>query len=215
MVVVAPRASTARPTGSPPRRSRSPRSSPPRTSTTSCSATSWRCTSARWPISVARPGWLGSTPLGVVCAIALKPAIGPYLVWLAIRRPRDFLRTLAVGLAVSAVFAVVVGPGPLRRVPRRAAADERARRPAERQRRAGDDLAGRRAGRSRRRLPRDDLGGSPARPRSRGRDRPRRLSPRPAVDRLQLRRAAAARGRRALVGRSGRRLRRDPRRARS
>ena len=62
-------------------------------------------------VSVARPGWLGATPLGVVCAVALKPAIGPYLLWLAIRRPRDAARTLAVGLAVSAAFAVVVGPG--------------------------------------------------------------------------------------------------------
>ena len=42
-------------------------------------------------VSVARPGWLGASPLGVVCAVALKPAIGPYLLWLAIRRPRDFV----------------------------------------------------------------------------------------------------------------------------
>ncbi len=62
-------------------------------------------------ISVARPGWLGSGVLGTVCAVALKPAIGPYLLWLAFRRPRDFVRTLAVGLAVSVAFAVVVGPG--------------------------------------------------------------------------------------------------------
>jgi MFS family permease len=62
-------------------------------------------------ISVARPGWLGATPLGVVCAVALKPVIGPYLVWLLIRRPRDAARTLAVGIAVTVVFAVVVGPG--------------------------------------------------------------------------------------------------------
>jgi hypothetical protein len=62
-------------------------------------------------ISVARPGWLGSGVLGTVCAVALKPAIGPYLLWLAFRRPRDFVRTLAVGLGVSLVFAVVVGPG--------------------------------------------------------------------------------------------------------
>jgi hypothetical protein len=62
-------------------------------------------------ISVARPGWLGSAVLGAVCAVALKPAIGPYLVWLAFRRPKDFLRTLAVGLVVTAVFAVAVGPG--------------------------------------------------------------------------------------------------------
>jgi hypothetical protein len=62
-------------------------------------------------ISVARPGWLGSGVLGTVCALALKPAIGPYLLWLAFRRPRDFVRTLAVGLAVSVAVAVVVGPG--------------------------------------------------------------------------------------------------------
>ena len=62
-------------------------------------------------VSVARPGWLGATPLGVVCAVALKPMIGPYLVWLVIRRRGDALKTLAVGLAVSAVFAVIVGPG--------------------------------------------------------------------------------------------------------
>jgi hypothetical protein len=62
-------------------------------------------------VSVARPGWLGSGFLGTVCAIALKPAIGPYLLWLAFRRRRDFVRTLAVGLAVSVAFAVVVGPG--------------------------------------------------------------------------------------------------------
>ena len=62
-------------------------------------------------VSVARPGWLGATPLGVVCAVALKPVIGPYLVWLALKRPRDAGRTLAVGLVVTAVFAVIVGPG--------------------------------------------------------------------------------------------------------
>jgi hypothetical protein len=62
-------------------------------------------------VSVARPGRLGSGVLGTVCAVALKPVIGPYLLWLAFRRPRDFVRTLVVGLAVSAVFAVIVGPG--------------------------------------------------------------------------------------------------------
>jgi hypothetical protein len=62
-------------------------------------------------VSLARPGWLGAAPLGVVCALALKPAIGPYLVWLAIRRPRDFGRTLAVALAASAVVALAIGPG--------------------------------------------------------------------------------------------------------
>jgi hypothetical protein len=62
-------------------------------------------------VSIARPGWLGASPLGVVCAIALKPAIGPYLLWLAIKRPRDFLHTLAVGLAVSVLVVVLIGPG--------------------------------------------------------------------------------------------------------
>jgi MFS family permease len=62
-------------------------------------------------VSLARPGWLGAIPLGIVCAVALKPAIGPYLLWLALRRPEDFGRVVAVGLAVSAVVAVAVGPG--------------------------------------------------------------------------------------------------------
>ena len=62
-------------------------------------------------ISLARPGWLGAVPLGLVCAAALKPVIGPYLVWLAIRRRRDALRIAVVGLTLSAVVAVLVGPG--------------------------------------------------------------------------------------------------------
>lgn len=62
-------------------------------------------------VSLARPGWLGAIPLGLVCAIALKPVIGPYLVWLAIRRRGDAGRVLAVGLAASVAVAVVIGPG--------------------------------------------------------------------------------------------------------
>lgn len=62
-------------------------------------------------VSLARPGWLGSIPLGIVCAVALKPVIGPYLVWLAIRRRGDAVRVIAAGLAVTAVFAVLIGPG--------------------------------------------------------------------------------------------------------
>ncbi len=62
-------------------------------------------------VSLARPGWLGAVPLGLVCAIALKPFIGPYLVWLAIRRRDDALKLLATGLAASAIFALVIGPG--------------------------------------------------------------------------------------------------------
>jgi hypothetical protein len=62
-------------------------------------------------LSLARPGWLGSSVLGVVLAAALKPVIGPYLLWLAIRRRRDFARTAAVALGVSAVCAIAIGPG--------------------------------------------------------------------------------------------------------
>jgi hypothetical protein len=62
-------------------------------------------------ISLARPGWLGAIPLGLVCAFALKPVVGPYFIWLAIRRREDALRVIAVGLIVSAVFALVIGPG--------------------------------------------------------------------------------------------------------
>ena len=62
-------------------------------------------------VSLARPGWLGAIPLGLVCAIALKPVIGPYLVWLAIRRRGDAGRVIATGLAVTAVFAALIGPG--------------------------------------------------------------------------------------------------------
>jgi hypothetical protein len=62
-------------------------------------------------ISLARPGWLGAIPLGLVCAVAIKPFIGPYLVWLLIRRRSDAARVVAVGLVVTAVFAVLLGPG--------------------------------------------------------------------------------------------------------
>lgn len=62
-------------------------------------------------LSVARRGWLGATALGAVLAIAAKPFIGPYLLWLAVRRPRDAGRTVAAAVAVSAVVALAIGPG--------------------------------------------------------------------------------------------------------
>jgi len=62
-------------------------------------------------VSLARAGWIGATPLGLVCAAALKPVVVPYLVFLAIRRRADFGRVLVVGLAASAVVAVFIGPG--------------------------------------------------------------------------------------------------------
>jgi hypothetical protein len=61
-------------------------------------------------LSLARPGWVGAIPLGLVCAAALKPVIGPYLVWLLIRRRADFGRVVAVGLVASVACAIAIGP---------------------------------------------------------------------------------------------------------
>ncbi len=62
-------------------------------------------------ISLALPGWRGAVPLGLVCALALKPVIGPYLVWLALRRRGDAARVIAVGLVASTICAAIIGPG--------------------------------------------------------------------------------------------------------
>jgi hypothetical protein len=62
-------------------------------------------------VSLAASGWLGALPLGLVCALALKPAIGPFLLWLLIRRRGDFGRVLVVGLAASIACALFIGPG--------------------------------------------------------------------------------------------------------
>lgn len=57
-----------------------------------------------------RSGW-GSVPLGILCAFALKPAIGPYLLWLLIRRRDAALAAIVAGLAMTVVTAVALGPG--------------------------------------------------------------------------------------------------------
>lgn len=54
--------------------------------------------------------WLRAVPLGIVLAFALKPAIGPYLLWLMLRRPRMFVEVGVVALGASAVGVVAVGP---------------------------------------------------------------------------------------------------------
>jgi hypothetical protein len=61
-------------------------------------------------LSVARQGWIGAAPLGLVCAAALKPVIGPYLLWLLIRRRADFGRVVAVGVLASLACAIAIGP---------------------------------------------------------------------------------------------------------
>ena len=60
-------------------------------------------------ISLARPGWVGALALGLIVAIILKPVLGPYLVWLLIRRRADLARTAVVALAISGSFAVLIG----------------------------------------------------------------------------------------------------------
>jgi hypothetical protein len=62
-------------------------------------------------LSLASPGWPGSGTLGVMSAIALKPAIGPYLLWLLLRRRSAFGRTFVAGLATTVVFVLLLGPG--------------------------------------------------------------------------------------------------------
>jgi hypothetical protein len=62
-------------------------------------------------LSLARPGWLGSGAFGIVCAIALKPTIGPYVVWLLVRRRDSFVRAFAAGLATTLAFVLLLGPG--------------------------------------------------------------------------------------------------------
>ncbi len=61
-------------------------------------------------IAVARRGWLGAVPLGIVLALAAKPAAVPFLLWLAVARPHDAARTVGVAIIGSAVAAMIVGP---------------------------------------------------------------------------------------------------------
>jgi hypothetical protein len=62
-------------------------------------------------VVIARRGWLGAGPLGIVLALAAKPAAIPLLIWLAVRRPRDAVRVVAWAAAGSAVIALWIGPG--------------------------------------------------------------------------------------------------------
>jgi hypothetical protein len=62
-------------------------------------------------VFLARPGWLGAVPMGLVLAAAAKPVVGPILLVLAVLRPRDAGRVFAVALLATAVCAAIVGPG--------------------------------------------------------------------------------------------------------
>jgi hypothetical protein len=61
--------------------------------------------------SVAVRGWRGAVPLGILLAIAAKPLVAPYLVWMVLRRRRDFGKVLATALAVSLATAFLIGFG--------------------------------------------------------------------------------------------------------
>lgn len=61
--------------------------------------------------AVALPGrWWAAIPLGVVVAVALKPAIAPVLLWMLFRRRSQFLGALGSGLVTTAAFALILGP---------------------------------------------------------------------------------------------------------
>jgi hypothetical protein len=53
---------------------------------------------------------LAAVPLGFLCAIALKPAALPILVWMLIRDRGQFVAALLAGAATTALFVVVLGP---------------------------------------------------------------------------------------------------------
>jgi hypothetical protein len=55
-------------------------------------------------------GWRGAVPLGIVMAVALKPFIIPFMVFLLVARPHDGLRVVATGAAVTVLAAATIGP---------------------------------------------------------------------------------------------------------
>lgn len=54
--------------------------------------------------------WAGA-PIGALVAIALKPAIAPFLVWMLLCRRSQFVAAFAAGLVTTGLFAVFLGPG--------------------------------------------------------------------------------------------------------
>ena len=62
-------------------------------------------------LALPRQAWAGA-PLGILVAVALKPAIVPVLVWMLLRRRGQFLAALVGGLVTTAIFAAIVGVGP-------------------------------------------------------------------------------------------------------
>jgi Glycosyltransferase family 87 len=56
-------------------------------------------------------GWRAAAPLGIALAFAFKPAIGPLLVWMALRDRPMFARVVAVAVGTSSLFALLTGTG--------------------------------------------------------------------------------------------------------
>lgn len=63
-------------------------------------------------IVIARRGWSGALPLGVVLALAAKPAALPLLIWLALRHPRDAGRVIVVAALASLLVVARFGIEP-------------------------------------------------------------------------------------------------------
>jgi hypothetical protein len=62
-------------------------------------------------LALALPGnRLAAVPLGILCAIALKPAVLPVLIWMVVRNRGQFLSALVAGAATTALFVVLLGP---------------------------------------------------------------------------------------------------------
>jgi hypothetical protein len=53
---------------------------------------------------------LAAVPLGILCAIALKPAVLPILIWMLLRNRAQFVAAFIAGAAITALFAVLLGP---------------------------------------------------------------------------------------------------------
>jgi hypothetical protein len=66
------------------------------------------CLALSW--SALRPGRVGSSALGLLLAIAMKPVIGPYLLWLLLVRRSDFGWVVLTAGVASVIVAIVIGP---------------------------------------------------------------------------------------------------------
>jgi hypothetical protein len=53
---------------------------------------------------------LAAVPLGILCAIALKPAVLPVLIWMVVRNRAQFFAAFIGGAVTTALFAVLLGP---------------------------------------------------------------------------------------------------------